>query len=419
MDKSLTLKLLYAKSFAILIGISIPSLAFGRVIFAIIIGSAFFALFLFRSRQEVLSDILAQAKSPLGLAILATFVSWLPNTLVSEYPFRSLEVVLRSLLLILLSSSFYSALIKDYKLINVSLYVFTIMSCITIIFILLVTTVLPELYWLLKLQGWHPTPLTIELKGFSSVTVIIVPLLVLTAFAFSRFTRYIALILAVAFIAFVWQSYNRSALAGLLIMLVAVSLTWFSHPNKKKGKLIVFLGVMSVLVSMLIWLWDARMSVELFANMANHEDWTIPIWLIDFERQIIWKRAIDFGINSAWIGLGVNTINLLPGADEIIKGTHNLHVIPAHPHNWAVEVFAETGFLGLTALLITIITLISQNINKWQQLGNIGSVMSIAIISGYWGAGLFNFSYWSAWWQLSFYISLTICYAFVKSTRQN
>ena len=309
MDKSLALKLLYAKSFAILIGISIPSLAFGRVIFAIIIGSAFFALFLFRSRQEVLSDILAQAKSPLGLAILATFVSWLPNTLVSEYPFRSLEVVLRSLLLILLSSNFYSALIKDYKLINVSLYAFAIMSCITIIFILIVTTVLPELYWLLKLQGWHPTPLTIELKGFSSVTVIIVPLLVLTAFAFSRFTRYIALILAVAFIVFVWQSYNRSALAGLLIMLVAVSLTWFSHPNKKKGKLIVFLGVMSVLVSMLIWLWDARMSVELFANMAKHEDWTIPIWLIDFERQIIWKRAINFGINSAWIGLGVNTIN--------------------------------------------------------------------------------------------------------------
>ena len=269
MNKSQTLKPFCAKGFALLIGISIPSLAFGRVVFAVIIGFAFIALFLFRTRQEVLSDMLAQAKTPIGFAVCITFISWLPNTMISEYPFRSFEVVLRSLLLILLSSSFYSGLIKDFKLINISLYAFIIMSCITIIFILIVTTILPELYWLVKLKGWQATPLTIELKGFSSLTVIIVPLLVLVAFNFFKLKRYIAIVLAIAFIAFVWTSFNRSALAGFLLMLMAVSLTWFSHPDKKRGRLIVFFAVILFLAVILIWLWDTRMSEELFQNLSS------------------------------------------------------------------------------------------------------------------------------------------------------
>jgi len=51
--------------------------------------------------------------------------------------------------------------------------------------------------------------------------------------------------------------------------------------------------------------------------------------------------------------------------------------------------------------------------------GNLGPIMTIAVLSGYWGAGLFNFSYWSAWWQLSFLISLVFCFASNTKTEKS
>ena len=32
-----------------------------------------------------------------------------------------------------------------------------------------------------------------------------------------------------------------------------------------------------------------------------------------------------------------------------------------------------------------------------------------AVSIGYWVSGLFNFSFWSAWWQVSFMVLLALC----------
>ena len=183
----------------------------------------------------------------------------------------------------------------------------------------------------------------------------------------------------------------------------------FALKSASKPKVLASLaGLSIVVVGAVAWLQIIR--AKLF-EAAPNQDWLIPIWLLDFQRQVIWKHAIEFAMASPWIGIGVNTINFVPGADMVINGTNNLHVIPAHPHNWAIEIFAETGAIGLSVLLITLITLTYQTLLVARRTGNLGHIMAIAVMAGYWVSGLFNFSYWSAWWQLSFLISLTFCFA--------
>ena len=74
-----------------------------------------------------------------------------------------------------------------------------------------------------------------------------------------------------------------------------------------------------------------------------------------------------------------------------------------------VEIVAETGFLGLLILAATIFVVFYQLLAKYRHSDDLKYVAAIALMGGYWGSGLFNFSYWSAWWQLSFYLAMVLC----------
>ena len=397
-----------SKLFAFLLGIAIPSVAFGRSVFAVLLILAIISLFFCKPWRDVIRDLDAQIKTPVGLLILATFVAWLPNVFVSPLPIRSFEAVLRTLLFIGIASVFYSYLRSDSRLLKRTLLSFVIMTTVTMVFSLLAMTIAPEIYWFIKLKGWLSTPILTQLKGFSALAVFMVPVLILTGSLYSRAWKIICTLIFITVVVFAYASANRSVLAGFLSM-TAMMVVVFALKSASKPQVLASLaGLSIVVVGAVAWLQIIR--GKLF-EAAPNQDWLIPIWLLDFQRQVIWKHAIEFAMASPWIGIGVNTINLVPGADMVINGTNNLHVIPAHPHNWAIEIFAETGAIGLSVLLITLITLTYQTLLVARRTGNLGHIMAIAVMAGYWVSGLFNFSYWSAWWQLSFLISLTFCYA--------
>ena len=276
------------------------------------------------------------------------------------------------------------------------------------VFSLLAMTIAPEIYWFVKLKGWLSTPILTQLKGFSALAVFMLPVLILTGSLYSRAWKIVCTLIFITVVIFVYASANRSVLAGFLSMTTMMVAVFTLKSASKPQALASLAGLSIVVVGAVAWLQIIR--AKLF-EAAPNQDWLIPIWLLDFQRQVIWKHAIEFAMASPWIGIGVNTINLVPGADMVINGTNNLHVIPAHPHNWAIEIFAETGAIGLSVLLITLITLTYQTLLVARRTGNLGHIMAIAVMAGYWVSGLFNFSYWSAWWQLSFLISLTFCYA--------
>jgi len=206
----------------------------------------------------------------------------------------------------------------------------------------------------------------------------------------------------------VLQTDNRSAIAGFITIALAMVIVSLLNKASKTKAISLLMGACASVMGVVVWLKVTRMHLQ---GIVPNEDWLIPVWLLDFERQVIWRQALEFGMVSPWIGIGANTINFVHGADRVINGTPNLHVIPAHPHNWAVEIFAETGAIGLIFLLVTIAVFAVQTLLKVRRTSQFELIAAIAIMAGYWGSGLFNFSYWSAWWQLSFMISLAICFA--------
>ncbi len=87
-----------------------------------------------------------------------------------------------------------------------------------------------------------------------------------------------------------------------------------------------------------------------------------------------------------------------------MPGTRALEMIPGHPHNWLIEVWAETGIVGLLPLLTTIAASFWIALHRFRADIGDDALVSLAVFAGYWASGLFNFSYWSVWWQASFFL---------------
>ena len=162
----------------------------------------------------------------------------------------------------------------------------------------------------------------------------------------------------------------------------------------------------------MIWLYIARMYIG--NTGAPDRVWFFPIWLVDFQRQTIWAFTLEIWENAPWFGIGPNTINYLPGANAPLPGDKNLQLIPGHPHNWMFELLAETGAIGLTLITIAIFLFGIYWLKKYSRDTDLGTLCLLLIYSGYWGSGLFNFSYWSAWWQLSYFVASAIALSLAK-----
>jgi len=401
---------------AILLGIAIPAVVLGRSVFAVIIGVAFITLFFCKPWRQIVEDLWAQCQRPFGILILLTFVAWLPNVYLSNFPGRSFEAVFRTLLFVGIAAMFFAYLKSDQRLLKICYQAFIVSALIAIIFALTALFFIPEIYWALRLKGWFSTPLQSELKSFSAMAVLAVPVLILAVYRLRNVWTVMGVVVCIGFIALVWETYNRSAIAGCLAIALTVVVIWTVRGGNRKLAFAGIGAVGSLIVAVIVWL---RLRRGHYLTEISGDDWLLPLWLVDFERQTIWTTAWEFGLESPWFGIGANAINFVPGADVAIEGASGLHVMPAHPHSWFFEVFAETGAVGLAALIVTIVFMVLKWFRDYRQYNNPGVLAAIAIMAGYWSSGLFNFSYWSAWWQLSFMISLALCFAYVDRRPQD
>tara|TARA_Y100001968_G_C18996294_1_gene543769 strand:+ start:193 stop:633 length:441 start_codon:yes stop_codon:yes gene_type:complete len=134
----------------------------------------------------------------------------------------------------------------------------------------------------------------------------------------------------------------------------------------------------------------------------------------DPHRQVIWGFTIDVIKAFPITGVGPNTINMVPGAKNIIP-YFNQEYVPSHPHNWMLEVAAETGILGLFALLITM-GLGLKNLIITSKRNPGAAWTAIALLAVFWISSLGNFSIWSSWWLSTLSILLIFPIADLKSS---
>ena len=209
----------------------------------------------------------------------------------------------------------------------------------------------------------------------------------------------------------------KASLAGLLLIgLTSLAVYSLARFNLLKTLVCVGAVLIPVVIALVWWLPDQlNASSTLNVQMAP-----LPIWLIDFHRQLIWMFSFDLFQHSPWVGFGLNASNYHPmaqvsvvdhfGADYAgLPDISNAPVFPAHAHNWIIEILLDGGIVALVPVLACVGLLFLHAIHTYFRAPNSALLLFIAINSGYWGTGLLNFSFWSVWWQTLYFLASAIC----------
>ena len=403
-----------AKLIAVLTGIAVPWLVFGKVIMALPLILAVLLLVWFPERRQYWRALLGQVRTPIGMMVLVTLALWLPSMVVSPQPLRSMEAWARIPVFIGLIFFLAAMLSERQEALALALKALIVTGAIATLFALFSLTFLPEVLSFVRSRVWIDMPYPgfrprDILKPYAALTVLMAPVLVWGGWRLGGHWRSLAAVTVIGLFGVVLLTYNRAAIAGLLAIAVVGAGLMMCVRRNLAVNMAVGVVLFSIILAVLLWLHDTRLTLPL-PTISEGIVTILPRWLIDYQRQTIWVHAIDIGMRSPWFGNGINVINFLPGAD-LKLANNNLNVIPAHPHNWLVEVFAETGALGAFALLTLVITLCIKLSGDFLKSGNTALLAALLVNVGYWSSGLFSFSFWSAWWQVSFLLMMAFCLA--------
>ena len=388
----------------VLLSCVLPIQIMGRGAIAGTLVLAFFCFLSLPQKSNYLKHAFDAARHPIGLMLLIMALLWIPNITLSSDSVRSLETGIRTFLFLGLATLFWAVLAKNKTLHRLFCRTFIIASAVVILIALIAEIAVPELYWFINFKGWRDIPIGTSQKSFAALAVFIVPVLLWTGFRLRGRWIILAVASSIGFIALVGLTYNRAAIAGFITMILVAAVLVARLDRSRIIQIALPVGALAIFIGVMMWLNMTRQ------RPGFEGDWYLPLWLVDFPRQSIWRFSFELVQQNFWFGLGINTINFAPGANVIIPGSiTNLKMIPSHPHNWILEIAAETGVFGVLSLLGAIAVSFIHMIRKFLQNGDNAYLIAICMSVGYWVSGLFNFSFWSAWWQMSFVLIIALC----------
>ena len=131
----------------------------------------------------------------------------------------------------------------------------------------------------------------------------------------------------------------------------------------------------------------------------------IPI--IDAHRVLIWSHVLDYISHDVLLGVGVDRINhqLSPSLPNYV------FYLPAHPHNWILELTADTGivvtFITLALMGYCIYYLAEHYIHS-----NFHPILFLMVLIIYYVvSSLANYSMWAYWWMGSNMVAIAILWS--------
>ena len=239
-----------------------------------------------------------------------------------------------------------------------------------------------------------PVPVLFQmLKPFYSVTACALPVLIWAGFRIGGIWRTISFASVPLIITLLYgngQQPGMSASFGVVAALCAFILTLLLR--RLNG--ISVIAVLVVVISAAS-VFAAYIFTSLPVPPVSPEPMpTLP--LPDWHRQVIWGFTLDVAMKYPWLGIGPNTINLIPGASAITPGM-NQQYVPSHPHNWFLEIFSETGLLGIISLLATLFAAFAILFKQAAQ-NAFPAITAITLLASFLCSSLGNFSIWSIWW---------------------
>lgn len=205
--------------------------------------------------------------------------------------------------------------------------------------------------------------------------------------------RWMAVLITLSIFLYIIISGGRSALLGFMVALVVFSLLNRDWVVKR------------VLITVSVGLLFSVITNADNLLRSAHQMPTLTSALDTFTslRTMLWRQALENPPDSQLIGVGMGNIRNVPEVLQIGG------IYLGHLHNFILDTWYETGFLGLFALLVFIIYPLLKLKSAWKNLSpskRFYAGVWVAAMSAILSSGLLSFAYSSQ--QFAMFLSLAL-----------
>jgi O-antigen ligase len=397
-------------SVAVLTGVALPLLASGRAVSGVVLAAGLVLVLLHPRRVETLRLAARGLRTPLGTALMVLFACWLVSALLSADIGRSIGVWGRMIGLLAGGALLGAFLGQSERAHRLALQALIGAGLVCLAIALIGIYIHSPVYGLVRGHGWEEVRAAKLLKGYGSAVACLVPVWLWAGWRLGGTWRWAALVLAPAGVVLVLAVDSRAGMAGLAAgALVGAAMLALGAPGlgRLRAGLLASLGaavvaIVCIALAQLPAMPEPGTMGE--APVVATVDLAPPAGLLDPHRQAIWGFARDRALEAPWFGHGIDMAGRLPGASTVIP-EFNQEFIPSHPHNWLLEMFLETGALGAFAMLAALV-LLGRRLLALAATDRTAGAAGLALVAAFWCSSFFNFSIWSAWWQLVLFLAL-------------
>ena len=404
----------WTKLAAISLGASVPAVFLGKVLiagFSVIPAiAALIGLFQYHERSFDFRKIL---KLPFAMAISVVALSWLVSSVISIDSAKSLITWLRTFGILGIGWLFMDFLARRpevLKLVLQSLITVSIFIHAVAAFALYIHPAPFELYALLK--GGEPL-LVQMLKPYASVTVCLFPILVWAGWRLGSIWKTLTVLTLCLAALTLYAKAIQPATSAIFGLMGSSILFLIVGGIRKLSRYWAWSCIAALILGLLVF---AAFVIERLPVPPFNEDMQPQLSIPDWHRQVIWGFTVEIIKEFPFFGVGPNAVNLIPGADTIIP-YFNQEYIPSHPHNWFLEIAAETGIIGLLTFLVSLVVSLRALARRAYQ-GSGPAWATIMLFGVFWISSLGNFSIWSTWWLTVFATLMSFPLAAMKMDQQ-
>ncbi|BDW95415.1 hypothetical protein MACH10_11000 [Thalassospira tepidiphila] len=393
---------------AILFGISAPLFFFGRAALGIGLGLSLICAVVSADHGEAWRKMRRDIATPIGGLVVATLIVFLISASFSVVPEKSLGTWLGRLAM-LAGIWYLMRLIEPKAKLAWDASVFA--TWILVGYCLIAMATYPQI---LSLDAMRHPELYFDfaryLKPVGSFFVFGAMILVFDAVDGKNLRRFLSLLFAISILPVLEIIEGRANVAAIMAASGALGVGAILCLKSRVFRFGIFIGIVSLFVMGLIWL---SVITQNSPSLQGYDAY-FPIWLIDIHRQMIWQFVFGHVFDHPLIGYGLNASPWVPGANEL-AGNSTQSVLPGHPHSWFMEIWLETGIVGLSLVVFLVLAIGFFAVKDVRRFGIKVAGLPLMIMAAYWFAGLFNYSFWTSWWFGV--VMLTFALAFLRRER--
>ncbi|MEQ9345908.1 MAG: glycosyltransferase [Thalassospira sp.] len=388
---------------AILFGISAPLFFFGRTALGVGLALSLILAVASADHGEAWRKMRSDITGPIGLVVGLALVVFLISASLSVVPSKSLGTWAARFSM--LAGIWYLMRLiapKARLAWDACIYATWVLAAYCVISIL----VYPELLSLKAMREpeFH-FDITRRLKPVGSFLIFGAMILISDVIDQKGMRKYASLAVVISILPILEVSQGRANVAAILAAACAVGFCIILLIKHRALKLGVLVGIAGTIGVALFWLSSLTQSTIELRDFVTY----LPTLLVDVHRQMIWQFTFSHVFDHPLIGYGINAAPWVPGANDL-AGSSTQSVLPGHPHSWFMEIWLETGIIGLVTMVSLVALLVVTTIKDVCRNGINVAGLTLAMLAAYWFAGLFNYSFWTSWWFGVFMLSLSLAF---------